>query len=460
MIASHGARLLPEDAIHTVIEELLPVTFLLTPNIPEAILLLSESGHNLHSVRSLADIKQLAKALAGLGPKHVLVKGGHLPLSRTTLFAAEAGISDYEKVIANVLYSSPTDEFHVVMTAYHTSSSTHGTGCSLASAIACQMASSHALVPAIANALDYVEAGIRLAKPLGHGVGPINHFHSIQIMPFAPGNFINYLLRHPLVRPAWKRFTNHPFVCGLSDGTLPRKSFKHYMVQDYLYLTQFARANALAGFKATELQTIGAAAEIVLTIQRETALHLAECEEMGIGRIALEFAREDPACTAYTRYILDVGMQQDYFALQMAMLPCLLGYAYIAARLTEQQPDYIPRSGRASEGARLIAAVRLEAEHEYGNEMHDLPPPMNGGKGENPYRKWIDNYCSDTYVEAVAKGCGTLKRLASLRLSLMRCSTCGEVCSIPITCSDQGAGRCVLPRNYRKSYLPCFQLVR
>lgn len=82
-----------------------------------------------------------------------------------------------------------------------------------------------------------------------------------------------------------------------------------------------------------------------------------------------ESLRRYTACTAYSRYILDVGQSQDWFALQMAMLPCLLGYALIAKRLMGMQ------TLQASEAA-------------------------------NKYHKWMENYVAEDYSEAVQKGCG------------------------------------------------------
>lgn len=101
-------------------------------------------------------------------------------------------------------------------------------------------------------ACRYVEAGIRTAKDIGAGNGPINHFHSVYTLPFAPyvdlhpvivhlltiyrGRFIEYLLDRPDVKEAWQKHTEHRFLERLADGTLPVELFKNYLIQDYLYL--------------------------------------------------------------------------------------------------------------------------------------------------------------------------------------------------------------------------------
>ena len=128
MVSTSGSRLLPEDAVKVLINELLPVAGLLTPNIPEALLLLRESGRgNPGDVENLEGMKILATSIASLGPKNVLIKGGHLPLTK----GYKAAKSDEEKqVLVNVLYSE--GEFTIFESDYQISRNTHGTGCSLA----------------------------------------------------------------------------------------------------------------------------------------------------------------------------------------------------------------------------------------------------------------------------------------------------------------------------------------
>lgn len=154
------------------------------------------------------------------------------------------------------------------------------------------------------------------------------------------------------------------------------------MVQDYLYLRHFARANSLAGYKAGSFASTVASADIVLHIARETELHVRECEAMGIGRAELEGADEDEACTAYSRFILDVGVQQDWFALQVALAPCLIGYGVVGERLGE---------GLEVEGGEGDGVAREEASY---------------------YRRWIENYVAEDYKEAVRKGTALIEEHA------------------------------------------------
>jgi hypothetical protein len=123
-------------------------------------------------------------------------------------------------------------------------------------AIACNLANDLDIVIAVRAACRYVDAGIRTSTDLGKGSGPLNHFHSLQILPFAPGYFIDYVLSLPEVKQPWHEFTHHEFVRRMGDGSLPRDTFKYYMIQDYLYLVHFARAHALAGYKTKNLDDI------------------------------------------------------------------------------------------------------------------------------------------------------------------------------------------------------------
>lgn len=364
MVATTGARLLPEAAVKTLCKNLLPQTFLLTPNIPEANLIIKESGRSPVEVHDLEGLKRLAASLHELGVKYVLLKGGHVPLTSDHQVAKT---SDSREIVVNVLHGEGVCQ--VIESAYQDSKNTHGTGCSLASAIACNLAFGQQISTAVRAACRYVDAGIRSSPGLGKGNGPLNHFHSLQTLPFAPGNFIDYVLEREDVKPAWHEYTHHDFVGRMGDGTLPEQAFKHYMIQDYLYLIHFARANALAGYKTKSLDDIAGAATIVTHIRHEINLHINECKQFGLTQEEMEKHDESQACTAYSRYVLDIGASEDWLALQISLLPCLLGYGMIAARLKSAQK-------------------------------------ANPPKEPNRYQTWIDNYVAEDYVQAVETGRG------------------------------------------------------
>lgn len=127
MVATNGAQLLPNEAVSNLRMNLLPLTTILTPNIPEARLLLRNAGIEVPPTKSLGDIANLASVLQSLGPSYVLVKGGHLPLKKDGQISATQ--ADKQTVV-NVLCGGP--EVTIYETDYIPSGNTHGTGCSLA----------------------------------------------------------------------------------------------------------------------------------------------------------------------------------------------------------------------------------------------------------------------------------------------------------------------------------------
>ena len=127
MVATTGAELLPEVAVKTMCEELLPQTYILTPNIPEANLVLKEAGEDAVDVQDLEGLTRLAAAVLKLGPRYVLIKGGHIPLTKKHRVAKS---DDEKQIVVNVLVGDGVQE--VVELPYQKSRNTHGTGCSLA----------------------------------------------------------------------------------------------------------------------------------------------------------------------------------------------------------------------------------------------------------------------------------------------------------------------------------------
>ncbi|KAH7400565.1 Phosphomethylpyrimidine kinase-domain-containing protein [Phaeosphaeria sp. MPI-PUGE-AT-0046c] len=357
MVSTSGSQLLPQQAVSTLINRLLPLTTILTPNLPEAILLLESAGVEVSDPTSVEDIVAMAHKIQGLGPRWVLLKGGHLPLTRGRVVSKDESENE---VVLNVLVGE--GGLNIMESKYLKSNNTHGTGCSLASAIACNLASGMNMVKAVKKANHYIEAGIKTSVSLGKGSGPINHFHSTYTLPFIPGSFIPYLLDRDDIQQPWKQYTEHEFVQRMADGTLPLENFKYYMIQDYLFLVQFARANALSAYKSRSLKDIGRSVQQVVTLQEEIQLHIDFCKEYGLEEADIIGQEEDQATTAYTRYVLDIGQSQDWLALQIALLPCLIGYGMIARRLYED-----PKTVR--QGSRYWAWIEQYVGQEYMDAM-------------------------------------------------------------------------------------------
>lgn len=355
MASTSGSQLLPLEAIQTFRDRLLPLTTILTPNIPEANLLAGRSKGEVPVSQN--EMLALARELYALGPKYILLKGGHL---------TEGPNGGKKRSIVDLLFDG--QDTVLIEKPFLNSRNTHGTGCSLASAVACNLALGYDIPSAVRKACQYVEAGIRLSIDRGKGSGPVNHFHSSYMLPFAPGRFLEYLLARDDVREAWGGYTEHEFVVKLSRGTLELDKFKGYLIQDYLFLTEFARAKALSASKIKSIEGITAEAEIMLHIQREMSLHITYCASFGLTKEQIQSSQPAQACMAYTSYLHDVGHSEDWFALQMAQAPCLLGYGMIARRL------------------------------------YDSADTVRGD--QNRYWQWIENYVAADYTEAVDKGKG------------------------------------------------------
>jgi len=171
----------------------------------------------------------------------------------------------------------------------------------------------------------------------------------------------------------WAEFTGHPFVQGLGDGTLPASAFRRYLTQDYLFLIQFARAYALAGYKASQLADLRAASGGFAAILGELPLHVAYCAGWGLDEAGMAAEPEALETVAYTRFVLDCGAAGDLLDLYAALAPCVLGYAEIGQVLA---------AGQAA-----------------------------GGQQRNPYASWIATYAGPDYQAAAAVTRGMLDRL-------------------------------------------------
>jgi thiaminase (transcriptional activator TenA) len=172
----------------------------------------------------------------------------------------------------------------------------------------------------------------------------------------------------------WRSYTEHPFTDAMANGSLAQAGFRHYLVQDYLFLIEFARAYALSVYKSPSLADMReAAAGLSAILDVEMNLHVKLCAGWGLSPDDLENAAAAVETLAYTRYVLDTGMRGDLLALNVALAPCVIGYAEIATRL----------AGRP-----------------------------NACAATNPYRVWIAEYAGAPYQEVAARALAQLERLA------------------------------------------------
>lgn len=142
----------------------------------------------------------------------------------------------------------------------------------------------------------------------------------------------------------WAAYTDHAFIRQMEAGTLPKEVFKQYLIQDYHFLVQFARAYALQAYKSRSLEDIRTAQKGLANVLHETDLHVQRLETgWGESREQIESTPEAWTNVAYTRFVLDSGISGDLLDLVISQTPCSIGYAEIALRLkpaVDAAPDH------------------------------------------------------------------------------------------------------------------------
>ena len=168
-------------------------------------------------------------------------------------------------------------------------------------------------------------------------------------------------LRHNC--PTWDDYIQHDFVKQLTAGTLAPDSFRHYLVQDYLYLIHYTRVMALSVYKSDTLAQMRVGqAGINAMLDMEIAMYLDFCRQWNIPLEQVENAPESAVTIAYSRYILDAAMSGSLAELYSAIAPCLMGYGEIGKRIKD-----------------------------------------DGFIADNPYQPWIDVFSSDDFQVITAQ---------------------------------------------------------
>ncbi len=141
------------------------------------------------------------------------------------------------------------------------------------------------------------------------------------------------------VAPIWNEQLIHPFVRGIGDGSLEEEKFKRWVVQDYVYLKEFARVFAWATAKSDLLESMSwYAAVLNLTLNTEMALHRDYAKRFGITTDELEATSMWPTNRAYTDFLIRTAADGDMSDLVAALLPCAWGYVYVGQHLAKNDP--------------------------------------------------------------------------------------------------------------------------
>ena len=367
MVATSGDRLLQESA-EAALRALLPLADLITPNLAELGMLLGEP-----EAASWSEALEQGKRLAAGTGATVLVKGGHLDgddcpdalINTGGLLSADVVVVDGQRI--------PTRN-------------SHGTGCSLSSAMATVQArlwdweaSLRAVKPWLAEALrtsDLLE--------VGSGNGPVNHFHHLPsanlssaglpagdptsngLAPAGPvrreGDFAE-LLRAEAAGDLEAIF-GLGFIKGLTDGTLPEKEFAYYLAQDAIYLNGYSRVLARASALApTESEQLFWARSAQQCLEVESELHRSWLSTRTVQ------AELGPVTKAYVDHLLAASGSGSYAVLAAAVLPCFWLYADVGAALHAQ----------------FVAA---------------------GAPAGHPYADWLRTYADEDFAAATRQAIG------------------------------------------------------
>ncbi|PRA78619.1 bifunctional hydroxymethylpyrimidine kinase/phosphomethylpyrimidine kinase [Microbacterium sp. MYb66] len=316
MVATSGDRLLDRDA-ERALHDLLDRATLITPNLAELAVLSNREISDWEDAISVAEELSVQIGAA------VLVKGGHL-----TGDEAPDALLDGRR--------GRREEFSGPRIA---TDNTHGTGCSLSSALATLLARGEEPGDAVRAARTWLRESLREGESLrvGQGHGPISHFAGLwerggtTPRPGAPDITADWWQRIAGIRAG---IDDLPFIQELADGTLERAPFLSYLAQDALYLREYARVLAEAARLApTSGEQAFWAESAHGSIVGELELHASWLTPSQGVSTATFSAEPGPATTAYLDHLRSVAFGGDYAEIVAAVLPCFWLYTDLGRRL-------------------------------------------------------------------------------------------------------------------------------
>lgn len=336
LVSTSGCDLAASDILFQIMENLASHISIITPNLLEAKALvntLSESAkYDNKSVKNLDEIFEMCREIHCLtGIKWILIKGGHQEWEKADL-------------LTDVLFDSEKNIYFVMQSKKMFSNSTHGTGCTLSSAIASNLANGFSMVNAVANGIVYVQKGIQNAPGFGKGFGPLNHIQPVVSINFDVENdaidingktcILDDITGNLKIKNYWSEYINHKFIRSICDFTLPLDKFESFCKQNLKYLIAYAQILALMISKTNDKRNIQSCTEklqlTLLEINRyEGFLFELGCSE---SHIAVESNKE---CSEYIKALFDLSKTSgDFFDIYISLLPCTVGY-YIACSTAE-----------------------------------------------------------------------------------------------------------------------------
>ncbi|MBT2584314.1 bifunctional hydroxymethylpyrimidine kinase/phosphomethylpyrimidine kinase [Arthrobacter sp. ISL-95] len=308
MMATSGDRLLRESA-EQALRSLLPLAHLITPNIPELAMLLGEP-----EAGDWASALDQGKRLAAEYGNTVLVKGGHLPGP------------DCPDALVNTTGLLSRDVVEVTGPRVATLNS-HGTGCSLSSALATVQARTGDWEASLREVKRWLLGALTASEDLqvGQGNGPVNHFHHLRRVP-SPGAFAATLWKAAV--PELESIYGLRFIQQLQSGELPERDFAYYLAQDAIYLNGYSRVLARAGGLApTEEEQLfwAKASQQCLEVESELHRNWLSTRDASSGT--------GPVTKSYVDHLLATSASGSYAVVLAAILPCYWLYAEVGQQL-------------------------------------------------------------------------------------------------------------------------------
>lgn len=317
MVATSGSALSSDETVVRLQEKLIPFARVITPNIPEGEVL---TGMKIESKEDMERAAHLMNERFGCA---VLLKGGHGLKDADDLLCEDGKLTWFKGERID------TDN-------------THGTGCTLSSAIASNLAKEMDLPDAIRRAKDYLSKALDTGLNLGEGCGPLNHIFALTETESDDQNPSEQSLSEKMldrVADLWESYSVHPFVLGLRDGTLDREKFRRYIVQDYLYLVEYAKVFALGLARSKSPETLHLFSDYINVLTGdEMDIHRGYMGRFEITQEELDATPRSLDNLSYTSYMLRIAYEEDEVAILAAILACAISYEAIARRMVEENP--------------------------------------------------------------------------------------------------------------------------
>ena len=165
----------------------------------------------------------------------------------------------------------------------------------------------------------------------------------------------------------WKEYNRHPFVLGIQDGTLDKEKFRFYIIQDYLYLKDYAKIFALGVAKAKSLKTANLFAKYIGVMNGEMDIHSGYLAKLDVTQQEIDEAQPSLDNLSYTSYMLRVAYEEGEAEIFAAILACACSYEFIAKNMVKNNPSAVDDAfygdwikGYISDGYAAENAVLLE----------------------------------------------------------------------------------------------------